>query len=150
MTTIAEFIGLGHGVHRQVHSENKSYLPYRRDMKPPSILLWDFLPVDNRGIRPKNKKKKRKKQKQKNSYKATKHDMFDDFKIEAKPVFSKHAKDRLREGRQGKYITRTCKYSHNKKVVVTVLPHGRNHAIPFVHRNKKDNMTEKIKQLYLK
>ena len=44
MTTIAEFIGLGHGVHRQVHSENKSYLPYRRDMKPPSILLWDFLP----------------------------------------------------------------------------------------------------------
>ena len=126
-------------------------------MKPPSILLWDFLPQDKKeGKRPKpsgRNRKKRKKQKKavpKITYKTTTHDLFDDFNIEAKPVFSRHAKERLREGRQGKYVSRTCKYSQNKKVVVTVLPHGKDHAIPFIHRNKKDNVNEKIKKHYIK
>ena len=123
-------------------------------MKPPSRLLWDFLPAHSKDKkRPKPSRKKRKKQKKavpKITYKRTKHDLFDDFNVEAKPVFSRHAKDRLREGRQGKYVSRTCKYSHNKKVVVTVLPHGKNHTIPYIQRNKKDNINEKIKRHYIK
>jgi len=122
-------------------------------MKPPSILLWDFLPTHSKDKkRPKPPRKKRKKQKKaipKITYKRTKHDLFDDFNIEAKPVFSRHAKERLREGRQGKYVSRTCKYSQNKKVVVTVLPHGKNHTIPFVHRNKKDDVNQKIKKRFI-
>lgn len=111
------------------------------------VILWDFIHKDNKPKkRPKNKKKNKKKKIKKESF-VHEHDYFDDFNIEAKPVFSKHAKDRLKQGRQGSYVTKTKK---NKKIVVTVLPHGKNHEIATIHQNRKNNINEKINKYYIK
>jgi len=54
---------------------------------------------------------------------------FDDFMVESKPTFCNHARVRLKEGRQGKYITRKSRRGH-RRIVVTVLPKHFEHKIP--------------------
>ena len=76
------------------------------------------------------------------------HTYFDDVVVESKPVLSAHAKDRLKQGRQGKYIN---KRSHNKQVIVTVLPKKYDfdstmHEIPFaIKHNKKRDFNKELK-----
>ena len=112
------------------------------------ITLADMCKIlDESNKKPKNNTQK-KKGKNKKKESSVHHTYFDDTVVESKPVLSAHAKDRLKQGRQGKYIT---KRSHNTQVVVTVLPKKYDfdltmHEIPFaIKHNKKRDFNKELK-----
>lgn len=135
------------------------------------LRLYDFI-TDERMLRitsePTIKARKKAVKCKKTAFKQctakTDYKQFDDFTVETKPRFTKHAQKRLYQGRQGKFI---CKPNKQKTTmcVVTVLPkRGKGerddpsfsndrmwntHDIPKVKQTKKYTLQKKLDD-YLK
>ena len=58
----------------------------------------------------------------------------DDVVVEPPVRITKHAQQRIREGREGKYI---WKKQQNRVVIVTKLPEGTATALPRIHMPRK-------------
>ena len=63
----------------------------------------------------------------------------DDVVVEPPVRITKHAQQRIREGREGKYI---WKKQQNRVVVITKLPKGTATALPRIHMPRKQTPTQ--------
>ena len=63
----------------------------------------------------------------------------DDVVVEPPVRIIKHAQQRIREGREGKYI---WKKQQNRVVIVTKLPEGTANALPRIHMPRKQTPTQ--------